>query len=88
MTPVQLRVARMMLDLTQDELAQAAKVSRATVNRHESGKGVGEGQLLLMRRGVVIVPDGATLGGVAVFGGVGLRSPTGGDRPETGGEED
>ncbi len=90
MTPVQLRAARLMLDLTQDDLARVAKVSRATVNRHESGKGVGEGQLLLMRRaledaGVVIVPDGSMIDGVPVFGGVGVRSPVAGERAEAGG---
>lgn len=92
MTPVQLRAARLMLGLTQDDLARSAKVSRATVNRHEAGKGVGEGQLLLMRRavedaGVVLVPDGAMVGGVAVHGGVGLRSPTAADRINDDGHE-
>ncbi|RYB04321.1 helix-turn-helix transcriptional regulator [Lichenibacterium ramalinae] len=80
MTPVQLRAARLMLGWTQDELAKAAKVSRASVNRHESGTGVGEGQTLLMQRaleddGIVLLPDGAVVEGVPVFGGVGLRRP-------------
>jgi hypothetical protein len=69
-----------MLAWTQDDLAKAAKVSRASVNRHESGAGVGEGQTLLMRRaledaGVVLLPDGAMVEGTPVFGGVGLRRP-------------
>lgn len=80
MTPVQLRAARLMLGMTQDDLARAAKVSRASVNRHESGTGVGEGQTLLMRRaledaGIVFLADGTVVEGMAVYDGVGLRRP-------------
>ena len=79
MSPAQLRVARLLLDLTQGDLAASASVSRATVNRFESGAAVGVGQVRLIRHaieaaGVVVIPDGTVVDGVAVYGGVGLRS--------------
>ena len=80
MTPSQLRLARSLLDMTQSNLATAADVSRATVHRYESGLPVGAGQkklleLAIQAAGAVIIPDGALVDGMPVYGGVGLRSP-------------
>ena len=81
-TPVQLRIARLLLDMTQSDLAAAAAVARATVHRYESGMVVGEGQVRLMlyaveAAGIVFVPDGTLVDGVALFAGVGMRSQPG-----------
>ncbi|RYB04463.1 helix-turn-helix transcriptional regulator [Lichenibacterium ramalinae] len=89
MTPVQLRAARLILNMTQGDLAVAAEVSRATINRYESGVPVGAGQVRLMRfaieaAGAVFIPDGTTVDGVVVFGGVGMRSPPAAARPDEG----
>ncbi len=80
MTPSQLRLARMLLDMTQSDLAKAADVSRATIHRYESGLPVGGGQMKLLHlaietAGAIVIPDGALVEGVSVYGGVGLRSP-------------
>lgn len=80
LTPVQLKAARLLLSWTQDDLAAAAAVGRATVNRHESGKVVGEGQVRLMRHaleaaGVVLIPGGTMVDGVVIHHGIGLRAP-------------
>lgn len=82
MTPTQLRLARMLLDMTQSDLAIAAEVSRATIHRYESGSPIGAGQLRLLKlaietAGAVVIPDGTVIDGIPVYGGVGLRSPDG-----------
>lgn len=82
MTPNQLKAARLLLSMTQGELAEAAKVARATINRFESGKTVGEGQVRLMQlaveeAGVVLIPEGILIDGFTVIDGVGVR----GDKP-------
>ncbi len=78
MTPVQLRVARSLLSMKQQDLSEASKVARATINRYESGKTVGDGSVRLMRyaleaAGIVFVRDGAVVDGVPVFDCVGRR---------------
>lgn len=48
----QLRAARMLLHLRQDELAALSKVGVATIRRFEGGKGIGHLHLDALRRAV------------------------------------
>ncbi len=76
-SPNQLKAARLLLRMTQEDLAQAAKVARATVNRHESGKAIGEGQIRLMQyaleaAGVVFIPARTMIDGRPIQDGIGM----------------
>ena len=78
MKPIQLRMARILLNMSQSDLAEAATVARATINRYESGKTVGPGQIRLMRiaveaAGVSFIPDGTEVAGTPIFDAIGMR---------------
>lgn len=71
----------MLLGLTQSDLATASEVSRATIHRYEAGLPIRAGQVRLLElaiqtAGAVFIPDGTEIGGVRVYEGVGMRSPS------------
>lgn len=89
MKPEELRAARQLLGIDQNRLAEAARVSIATVKRFEQGRSVGHAFVVAMRRaaeglGVMIVADGADVGGRRARSGVvllGGPAPPGAEPP-------
>ena len=73
----QIRAARMLLNISQDELSKAAGVGVATVRRFELGQNIRGAQLqailrALLDAGVLVIEDGAMVDGVEVSIGVAL----------------
>ncbi len=81
MTPAQCRAARALLDWSQQQLAEAAKIGNATIRNFEGGKSIPQSATLeVLRRALekagveFIPPDGS---------GAGVRLK---DAPEPGGD--
>lgn len=81
MTIARLRAARALAEVDQKALAEASKVSLSTIARFESGKGRAQLSALhesAIRRaledfGIVFLPEGEVVGGVALKNGVAQR---------------
>ena len=77
--PRQVRAARALLALSQEELAAEAAIGLATIKRFESGKAT-RGEIerslraALERRGVVIIEATTLVAGVEVGAGVAVRA--------------
>ncbi len=82
LTPAQCRGARALLDWSQDDLADAAELSRSTVKNFETGKEISSRFSRALRAaldgaGAILLDDGDTCGGATVKVGVALRREAG-----------
>lgn len=74
----QVRAARALLEMTQDDLAAASKVGIATIRRFENGAEIGEPLLDALQRaleaaGAIFISAGASLGVTSIGEGVARR---------------